>query len=312
MLRIQPSKIFAAALTTMLLSSALSGQTAPPPPGAVAAATAAEPKKGSVRFSAQLEINGKTEKLDRKRFYLIRGSRQQNAALLKTLAETTVTSRDCYYANLRPGGQKISADFFCWLKKHDCESPYCREVKTREEALSVPEFAVAYNRGLREYGRSALALKWLTTNLPDDIRSGYYEQQKPVLKKLVELAGFYSQEVARAKKGTAANPGDGFQSIMTDRGGNAFFLDIEVIPPENRKTETYLITNLLPIVFGDSSYVWTCEIEVDPLKPQAQITLKNEIGKKKCEVVTKKIADACSVPECGNSAAAAAKPPPSD
>lgn len=285
MLRIRTSKIFVISLFALLLFLVADGQNSQP---------LIEQKKGSIRFTAQVEIIGKTEKLDRKRFYLIRGSRQQNAELLKTLAETTVTSRDCYYADLRRNGRKISDEFICWLKTNDCESPYCREIKTKEEALSVPEFATAYNQGLREYGKSFLALKWLTTNLPDNIRNGYYEQQKPVLKKLVDLAEFYGQEATRVKKGN----GNGFQSIMTDRLGNAFFLEVEVIPPENKKTETYLISNLLPIVFGDTSYVWTCEVEIDPVRPQFPIVLKNEIGKKKCEVVTKKITDVCNLPEC--------------
>jgi hypothetical protein len=299
MRRIETSKIFIKAFFALLLFLPVAGQNTPSPLKSLL---------GSVKFTAQVEINGKTEKLDRKRFYLIRGSRQQNSALLKTLSETIVTSRDCYYADLRRSGRKISEDFFCWLKTNDCESPYCREIKTKEEALSVPEFALAYNKGLREYGRSTLALKWLTTNLPDDIRNGYYEQQKPALKKLVDLARFYGQEATKVKKGSAAS-GEGFQSIMTDRLGGAFFLDVEVVPPENKKTETYLITNLFPLVFGDTSYVWTCEVEIDPSKPQAQVVLKSEIGKKKCEVVTKKLSDICSMPACVKSAA---KPPATD
>ncbi len=85
---------------------------------------------------------------------------------------------------------------------------------------------------------------------------------------------------------------------MTDRLGNAFFLDIDIVPPEGKKTETYLVTNLMPIVFGDTSYVWTCEIEIDPAKPQTPFVLKSEIGKKKCEIVTKKQPENCSLPEC--------------
>ncbi len=143
-------------------------------------APASESKKGSIKFTAQVEIDGKTQKLDRKRFYLIRGSREQNAELLKQIAETTVVSRDCYFADLRRSERKISDEYVCWLKKNDCESAYCREIKTTEEALAVPEFAAAYRQGIREYKQPLLALKWLTTNLPDGIRNGYYEQQKPL------------------------------------------------------------------------------------------------------------------------------------
>ena len=91
--------------------------------------------------------------------------------------------------------------------------------------------------------------------------------------------------------------GDGFQSIMTDRLGNGYFLDVDIVPPEGKKTETYLITNLLPTVFGDTGYVWSCEVEIDSTK-QAQINLKNELGKKKCEVVSKKLTEVCTLPDC--------------
>lgn len=281
-------KIFIA-LLVVLLSYSAPGQNSASPP--------VENNKGSIKFTAQIEIDGKIERLDRRRFYLIRGSRRQNVELLKKIAETDIPSRDCYYAELRGGNRKISDEYICWLKNNDCESPYCREIKTREEALAVPEFAAAYRAGMREFKQSALALKWLTTNLPDDVRKGFYESRKPILENLAALAKNYAAEATRAKKG-AARPGEGFQSIMTDRLGSAYFLDIDIVPPENKKTETYLVTNLLPTVFGDTSYTWTCEIEIDPAKPQAQFVLKTEIGKKKCEVVMKKQSAVCDLPEC--------------
>lgn len=286
---------FIIALAALLLNySALFGQDSVP-------ATTVEPKIGSVKFTAQVEINGKVEKLDRKRFFLVRGNRQQNAALLKQIAETPIVSRDCYYANLRRNNRKISDDLICWLKKNDCETPYCREIKTEEEALEVPEFATAYNQGLREYGRPLLALKWITTNLPDDIRSGFYLQQKPVMTQLIDLAKNSAREATQTKKG-AANPGEGFQSIMTDRLGNAYFLDVDIVPPENKKTETYLITNLMPIVYGETGYIWSCEVEFDPAKPLNKVILKSAIGNKKCEVITKKITEVCALPDCSKQA----------
>ena len=287
--RLTADKIFI--LIVLLTSLAAFGQNSAPSPGV-------EAKTGSIKFTAQVKIGENIEKLGRKRFYLIRGSRQQHAELLKQIAEINVVSRDCYYADLRRRGQKISDEYVCWLKKHDCESAYCREIKNKEEALNVPEFAAAYRQSLREYKQTALALKWITTNLPDEIRNGYYEQQKTVLDKAIVLAKRAGQEATKAKKGSARS-GDGFQSIMTDRIGNAYFLDIDVVPPENQKTETYLITNLIPTVFGDTSYLWTCEIEIDPEKPQSSFVLKNEIGKKKCEIVMKKQTEICDLPDCG-------------
>ncbi len=293
--RIIADNIFIAVFTVLLTSLAAFGQNSAPSSPAV------EAKTGSIKFTAQVKIGESNEKLGRKRFYLIRGSRQQHADLLKQIAETNVVSRDCYYADLRRRGQKISDEYVCWLKKNDCESAYCREIKTKEEALTVPEFAAAYRQSLREYKQSTLALKWITTNLPDEIRNGYYEQQKTVLDKLITLAKRAGQEATKTKKGSARS-GDGFQSIMTDRIGNAYFLDIDIVPPENEKTETYLITNLMPTVFGDTSYLWTCEIEIDPEKPQSSFVLKNEIGKKKCEIVMKKQTEVCDLPDCGGSA----------
>ena len=289
MLRSGVYKIFIVSVVLLLNCPAAFGQDPVPAP-------AAEPKTVSIYFSAQLD---KEKKNDRKRFYLIRGSRQQHPELIKRLAETPVTSRDCYYAGLRPNGRKISDDLFCWLKDNDCETPYCREVKTKEEALGIPEFAKAYNQGLREYGRSTLALKWLTTNLPDDIRDGFYQQQKPIMRQLIELAKNDGQEATRAKKGSA-RPGEGFQSIMTNRLGNAYFIDVDVVPPENKKAETYLITNLTPIVFGDTGFVWICEYEIDSTKPLNKVSLKAAIDNKnkKCEVFSKKIADTCTLPVC--------------
>ena len=161
MLRIGNQIIYIVPIVLLLTTLVAFGQETSP-----STSPLVEQKKGSVRFTAQFEVNGKTEKLDRKRFYLIRGNRQQNADLLKIIAETSVTSRDCYFADLRRNGRKISDEFFCWLKNNDCESPYCREVKTTEEALSVPEFAAAYKIGLREYKQSALALKWIPRIFP--------------------------------------------------------------------------------------------------------------------------------------------------
>ncbi len=281
--------LIASAFALSAFLTAFGQETAPSP--------TPENKKGAIRFTARAEIDGKTEKFDRKRFYLIRGSRQQNAELLKQIAETTVLSRDCYFADLRQKGQKITDEYICWLKNNDCESSYCREIKTAEEALAVPEFAAAYKTGLREYRQPAVALKWLNTNLSDEIRNGYYQEYKATLQKLVNLAKLSAQEATRTKKGSAGK-NEGFQSIMTDRLGNAFFLDVDVIPPEKKKTETYLISNLLPLVFGDTSYVWTCEVEVDPTKTQIGFDLKAEIGKKKCEVITKKQIEVCNLREC--------------
>ena len=96
MLRIGNQIIYIVPIVLLLTTLVAFGQETSP-----STSPLVEQKKGSVRFTAQFEVNGKTEKLDRKRFYLIRGNRQQNADLLKIIAETSVTSRDCYFADLR-------------------------------------------------------------------------------------------------------------------------------------------------------------------------------------------------------------------
>lgn len=285
-------KIYFAAFITLIVCSVTFGQDS--------VAESPEGEKGSIKFTSWIEIDGKLNKtaLLRNRFYLIRGSREQNAELLKQISETNVLSRDCYFADLRQKGRKISDEYVCWLKNNECESSYCREITTTEEALSVPEFAAAYRQGLREYKQPTVALKWLNTNLADEIRIGYYRQYQAALQKMVSLARASAQEATRAKRGSAKT-GDGFQSIMTDRLANAYFLDVDVVPPEGKKTETYLISNLAPVVIGDSSYVWTCEIEVTA-KRQLPVILNREIAKKnKCEVITKKQPENCNLPECG-------------
>jgi hypothetical protein len=287
--RINACKIFTIILIGLFMGLPMRGQDSAP--------TSAE-AKGSIRFAAVVKIGDKNERLSRKRFYLIRGNRQQHAELLKQIAETSVTSRDCYFANLRQKGKKISDEYVCWLKRNDCESTFCREIKTTEEALNVPEFAAAYRQGLREYRQPAVALKWLNTNLSDEIRNGYYRQYKQTIEKLVASAKTAAAETTKEKRGTAGKNA-GFQSIMTDRLGVGYFLDIDVVPPEGKKTETYLISNLLPIVFGDTSYVWTCELEIDPAKKQAPVTLGTEVNKKtKCEVISKKLSEICDLPDC--------------
>lgn len=320
-----------------------------------------EQKIGSIRFSSQVEINKKTEVVARKRFYLIRGNLEDNKALLEEIAKTTAKSANCYYADLRRENPNLSPAFFCWLKNKDCtkgycrcESVYCRDI-TMDDVGTVPEFAAAYRQSLKEYRQQpVLALKWLTTNLPSDIRDGFYRQQEAAIDNLVKLAQKAAQEATRTAKenlvvfdedvqpdmtnqiicsdklkpaGRTKSKADqsmkqpkivackDFQSVVTDRQGNAYFLDIDLVIPQQidkkmpeggkkpRETETYLITNLAPVVFGDTSFIWTCEVEIKPAdaaNPQ-RINLKNEINKNnKCKIVPKPISENCNFPECGN------------
>ncbi len=211
------------------------------------------PPVGSVKIIGQTKITGEKVVLDRKRFYLMRGGLKDHDDLIKRLKATEITSRDCFYADL-----KASPEFICWLKKEDCESPYCREI-TMEDVRSVPEFLLAFQKSKRQYGgNDETARLWLRTNLPFDLREGFYRRQKTALGALI----------AEAKP---------ILSIMTDsRFGTAYFIDIPLnldnADGTKKKTETFLISNLLPFELGETSHVWACEVEIGREK-QATLNL---------------------------------------
>jgi hypothetical protein len=232
------------------------------------------PAVGSVKIIGQPQINEKKVILDRKRFYLMRGGLKENENLIKRLKSTEIISRDCFYANL-----KASPEFMCWLKKYNCESPYCREI-TMEDVNEVPEFLSAYRKSLRQYaGQSEIARLWLTTNLPFDLREGFYRQQKSMINSLV----------------LDARP---VQTIMTDGVlGLAYFIDVplnlENAGGAKKKTETFLISNLLPVEIGETSYVWACEVEIGDQK-QATLNLKDA---RRCVIVSRDL-PVCKTQSC--------------
>lgn len=236
------------------------------------------PATGSIKLVGQIQFKAgeKRKPLDRKRFYLVRGGLEDNRALIKRLEETEILSRDCYYQDL-----KASPEFMCWLKTEDynCESPYCRDISL-EDIRIVPEFQIAFNKGLRQFGRrSEIARKWITTNLPPPIRDGFYNQQKTTLKNL------------RAE----AQP---IQSSMTDsKNGWAYFIDIPLNLKTGEKKETFTVSNLLPVEIGNKSYVWVCEIDIGTEKLET-LSLPNAKNKK-CEVFIKDL-KICKTDQCGD------------
>ena len=137
--------------------------------------------------------------LSRKRFFLIKGSLEQNTALVQTIEQQPVISRDCYYRSIGASEALIS-----WLKQKDCESVYCREVEQRdvEGAASIPEFQRAVAAGEKEFGSKDLARKWLAVNLSEDLRSGFYAKQQQKLRDLINQA----EESSRAKVGPDRAP----------------------------------------------------------------------------------------------------------
>lgn len=235
------------------------------------------PPIGSVKIIGKTKITGETVTLDRKRFYLMRGGLKDYENLIKRLKSTEIISRDCFYSNL-----KASQEFMCWLKQNDCESPYCREI-TMEDVKEVPEFLAAYQKNLRPYGgQSEIARLWLTTTLPFDLREGFYRQQKSVIKSLLP----------------DARP---IQTIMTDKIGVAYFIDIPLnldnAGGTKKKTETFLISNLLPLEIGETSYVWACEVEIGKEK---QATLNFSVETNRCVIVSRDL-PVCKTQSCETS-----------
>jgi hypothetical protein len=226
---------------------------------------------GSLEVSGRVKIGGKQEKLTRKRFYLFRGGLQENSALLERIRSAEIMSRDCYYNQA-----KASPEFICWLQAEDCESPFCR-TPSAEEIPVVPEFKAAYQKGMTQFrGKTNIAKDWLVTNLAPSLVSGFYMQKRSLIEKL--LAGLKP-----------------LQSAMTDTVSvKSIFIDIPV--GSSRK---FTISNILPIEIGGKSYVWSCEVNIDPGKT-AKLNLQvPEAGKtvKNCEVVVKDL-KVCTTGKC--------------
>ena len=193
-------------------------------------------QSGVVRLRARVKLSDSAplRGLARKRFFLIRGSLEQNRALVEAIERQPLVTRDCYYTK-----NGASPALIAWLKEADCESVYCRDVEQDYVAgpKAVPEFATAFAASEKEFGNAATARKWLTTNVPATLRDGFYRDRKSVIDALLKQA-----------------PAGAVQSVMTDRNGTAFFTDLA--------PGTYVITNLIPTELGQSLATWNCELQI--------------------------------------------------
>lgn len=242
---------------------------------------------GPVRFAAQakgaldvqgkgLKIDGKSGAVSRKRFYLFKGGLKDNQELVARLRSAEIKSRDCFYNQLQ-----ASSQYICWLKADNCESPFCRSV-TATDVGEVPEFQVAYKKGLTQFkGLETIARDWITTNMPPALVSGYYRDRRTLTERL--LSGIVP-----------------IQSTMTDSVTiKAIFIDVPLEIPGGKKTGTFLLSNILPIEFGTKSYLWACEVEIGPDKP-AVFSLKlpeNNKPVKNCEVFIRDL-QVCKTESC--------------
>ena len=190
-----------------------------------------------LRLRVRVKFGDATRGLSRKRFFLIKGSLEQNKTLVDEILQRPFIPRDCYYRGAGASDRLIN-----WLKENDCESVYCRELQTSEVEGpdAVPEFQSAMIDGEKEFGSRELARKWLTINLPERLRDGFYKGHQ------LGIEGTIKQ--AEALSGAKV------LSVMTDRNGTAYFTDLE--------PGTYTLSNILPTELGATSLIWNCEIKV--------------------------------------------------
>lgn len=216
--------------------------------------------RGVIRLKVKYKTGDITRELPRKRFFLIKGSLDENKALIEKLKQSAVLSRECYYRS-----KGASEALIKWLSENDCDSIYCREIEEKYLSGSdaVPEFQSAYNLGLREFKTAELARRWLTVQVPADLRAGFYAEKRRAITSLIPQTG---------------PP----VSVMTDRKGTAYLTDIE--------PGTYTISNLVGSEVGKTSIIWACEREVKAvdlaIAMRRPLTLSNERDAKvKCEII---------------------------
>lgn len=221
--------------------------------------------RGVIRLKVRYKSAAGLKDLPRKRFFLIKGSLDQNKSLIETIKQTEVTSRECFYRNHGASEQLIK-----WLDENDCESVYCREIEAKYLGGSdgVPEFKAAYDQAAKELKTPEVARRWLANYLPAEIRDGYYLMKQQAIANLTKQA-----ETATGKPA---------MSIMTDRKGTAYLTDID--------PGVYTISNLIGSETDKSSILWVCEREVKAtdlyVAMKRPFTLSNEKDPKvKCEVI---------------------------
>ncbi len=190
-----------------------------------------------LRLRVRVKVGDSAKGLSRKRFFLTKGSLEQNKATVEAIERRPLISRDCYYRHAGASEALIK-----WLKESDCESVYCREIQPNdlEGADAVPEFVTAASAAEKGFGSRELARKWLTVNLPGNLRNGFYKARQADLESTL--------------KQIEATAGAKVTSVMTDRNGTAYFTDLE--------PGTYTLSNIVPTEIGTNAAIWNCEVQV--------------------------------------------------
>src|SRR5256885_8612122 len=131
--------------------------------------------RGVIRLKVRYKSAASTKDLPRKRFFLIKGSLDQNQSLIQQIKQTDAVSRECFYRNHAASEQLIK-----WLDENDCESVYCREIEDKyiSGSEAVPEFKAAYDQALKELKTPEVARRWLPNYLAPEIRDGYYRARQ--------------------------------------------------------------------------------------------------------------------------------------
>lgn len=235
----------------------------------IARTQAPQAERGVIRLKVRYKSAAGTNDLARKRFFLVKGSLDQNKSLTEKIQQTGIPSRDCYYR-----AKGASAQLLKWLKDNDCESPHCREVEDKylSGADAVPEFQAAFEQATRELKSREIARRWLTNYLSPELRFGFYEQKQKAIQALI----------AEAEAATKTP----VMSIMTDRKGTAYLTNIE--------PGTYTISNLIGSETEKTSILWICEREVKAtdlgIAMKRPFMLSNEKDPKvKCEIVERSL-----------------------
>ena len=222
------------AITTIFLCGLLVSA-----PVAIGLTQSAEKPTGVLRLRVRVKMDDASplKGLARKRFFLIRGSLEQNLEVVQAIERNTLVPRDCYYSKLGASEQLIA-----WLRNGDCESIYCRDVAQEFIAgpKAVPEFARAFAAGQKEFGNDETAMKWLSTNVPENLRDGFYLSRQAFLQSILKQA--------QASSDTPV------LSVMTDSNGTAYFTDLE--------PGAYVLSSIVPTELGTNAAIWNCEVQV--------------------------------------------------